>query len=189
MRRAIKHRAVLCAALTVLTACDGHSAHDHEHHSSADANIIISDARVRPPLPGQKIAAGYFQLKSDKADRLVAVTSPVSGRIELHIHIDDNGIMRMRPVKGGIDIPAGKDVIFEPGGFHIMFFDAAIAADAQDIALTFDFERAPDVTIIADIMSGAKPHGSDSHGSDSHGSDGHGSDSHDSGDKSHGSGK
>jgi len=96
--------------------------------------------------------------------------------------------MRMRRVDGGIDIPAGGDVIFEPGGFHIMLFDAAIPADAQDIALTFDFETADDVTIIADIMTGAKTYGSESHGSDSKGSDSKGSGAAKGEKKSHGSG-
>lgn len=176
----MKKVAILLGSILAVTACTGsdHAAHDHDHghHSHGEPHIIISDARVRPPLPGRDIAAGYFQLSSDQPDRLVAVTSPVSGRTELHTHIDDNGIMRMRRVNGGIDIAAGEDVVFEPGGFHIMLFETQIAPDTKDIALTFDFETAPDVTIIADIISGEASYGSDhnSHGSgESHGS-GHG---------------
>ena len=169
----MKKTLILCCALSLM-ACIGH---DHDHaHNHGEPNIVISDARVRLPLPGRNITAGYFQLSSDQADTLLAVSSPLSGRTELHNHIDDGGIMRMRRVEGGIDIPAGGDVIFKPGGFHVMLFDAQITEDTKDIALTFDFEHAPDVTVIADIMTGVNSHGSDGHGSDSKGSDSHGSD-------------
>ena len=170
---------IICSALSLM-ACTGadHAGHDHDTHSHTGGHIVISDARVRPPLPGQHIAAGYFQLSSDQADKLIAVTSPVSPRTELHTHIDDKGIMRMRRVNGGIDIAAGEDVIFEPGGFHVMLFDTDIPADTKDIALTFDFETAPDVTIIADIISGSASYGSDhkSHGSGEGSESSHGSD-------------
>ena len=157
-----------------LAACTpgDHAGHDHNAHNHASPEIVISDARVRPPLPGRNITAGYFSLNSNQSDRLIAVSSPASGRIELHTHIDDDGIMRMRRIDGGIEIKAGEDIVFEPGGFHIMLFDADISPETEDVALTFDFETAPDVTIIADIMSPNAGYGS-GHGSDSGSKQGH----------------
>ena len=156
----------LALALT-LSACS-----DREQTRTAEniaAGVIISDARVRAPLPGQNIAVAYFTLGSANGDRLLAVSSPISERAELHTHIDNNGIIRMRPVNGGIDIPAGKSVTFKQGGLHVMLFESAIAQDMQDVSLTFDFETSDDVTIIADIMTHA------SYGSGDHNTEGHGS--------------
>ncbi len=121
----------------------------------APAGVEISQARVRPPLPGQNIAAGYFTLTSEKGDRLLAVTSPASPRVEIHQHTEnDAGVLRMRKINGGVVIPAGGQVEFKPGHYHAMIFDVNISDQSEDLALTFDFETAEDVTIIAEIMRG-----------------------------------
>jgi copper(I)-binding protein len=135
-----------------LSACSGET-NVPRQESLISSAVEISEARVRPPLPGQKIAAGYFTLESAAGDRLLAVTTPASARVELHNHINDGGVMRMRRIDGGVDIPAGGSIEFKPGSYHIMLFDAKITPQSEDIALTFDFETAEDVTIIADIMS------------------------------------
>ena len=157
-----------------LTACAGESS----NHAEQEVFPVISQARIRPPLPGQRIAAGYFDLESTKDDRLIGVTSPISGHIELHTHINEKGILRMRRLEGGVKIVPGKRVEFKPGGHHIMMFDTDVTDTTEDVSLTFDFEKSGKITVIADIMhhrDSSGPYGSDSHGSDSHGSDSRGS--------------
>jgi len=63
--------------------------------------------------------------------------------------------MRMRRGEGGVVIPAGGQIEFKPRGYHVMLFDAQITDKTEDVALTFEFETADDITIIADIMTGA----------------------------------
>ena len=161
-----------------LTACAGESS----NHAEQEVSPVISQARIRPPLPGQRIAAGYFDLESTQDDRLIGVTSPISGHIELHTHINEKGILRMRRLEGGVKIVPGKRVEFKPGGHHIMMFDTDVTDTTEDVSLTFDFEKSGKITVIADIMhhrdsssDQSGPYGSDSHGSDSHGSDSRGS--------------
>ena len=125
----------------------GHS----DHASHAGEGIVISDARVRPPLPGRTMAAGYFTLSNHgPADKLLSVSSPVSDRVELHTHLKEDGIMKMRRVDG-VELPAGKDVVFKPGGYHVMFFGSTITPEDTDISLTLTFETADPVTLIAEI--------------------------------------
>ena len=43
-------------------------------------------------------------------DRLIGGATPVAGRFEIHEMKMDNGVMKMRPVEGGIEIKPGQTV-------------------------------------------------------------------------------
>ena len=44
---------------------------------------------------------------SDQDDRLIAAASDVAKRVELHTHIEKDGVVRMTKLKNGMVIPAG----------------------------------------------------------------------------------
>jgi len=95
-------RTLLLTSMTViLSACSGHN-NDHSQHEAATEGIVISAARILPPFPGRDIAAGYFEITNhgQKLDQLISASSPVSGIIEIHNHIEEEGVMKMRQVKG-----------------------------------------------------------------------------------------
>jgi len=137
-----------------------------EHTHSSDG-IEISNARINPPLPGQTTGVAFMELVNyGDQDRLLAITSPVSGRIELHTHLNDDGVMKMRRVDG-VDLPHAEPVELKPGGLHIMLFETT-AAIGDEALLTLDFETADDLTVVAPIvMRGEMPKGDDEHGSHS----------------------
>ena len=63
--------------------------------------------------------AGRRRLSVDRqqrrgADRLIAVTSPSAGKVEIHVMEIVNDVMTMRPVEGGLEIPAGATVELKP---------------------------------------------------------------------------
>ena len=77
-----------------------------------------------------------------EADRLIRAESPVSERVELHTHLQENGVMRMREVEA-IDLPAGAATELKPGGLHVMFMGLKEPLVAgQTIPLTLHFETA-----------------------------------------------
>lgn len=86
------------------------------------ANVSVSDAWARATMPGQKVSGAYMQLRSDADARLVGASSPGVPRVEVHEMSMDGDVMRMREVKA-IDLPQGKTVSLEPGGFHIMLMN------------------------------------------------------------------
>jgi hypothetical protein len=86
------------------------------------ANISVSDAWARATMPGQRVSGAYMQIQSDTDARLVGVSSPAVPRVEVHEMKMDGDVMRMREVKA-IDLPKGKTVSLEPGGFHIMLMN------------------------------------------------------------------
>lgn len=141
----------VCLCLAACSAENAPVAGPSGHAMSMEKGIVISNARMRAPLPGRDIAAAYFHIQNNgEADQLVSITSPVSPRIELHTHLNDNGVMRMRRVEG-VDLPAGEAVMFKPGGLHAMMFDVALEEGADEVALTLNYKSAPSVTVIATI--------------------------------------
>lgn len=86
------------------------------------ANISVSDAWARATMPGQKVSGAYMKIQSDADARLISASSPAVPRVEVHEMKMDGDVMRMREVKA-IELPKGKPVSLEPGGFHIMLMN------------------------------------------------------------------
>ena len=85
-------------------------------------NISIVGVTARFLLTGRPGAA-FLTIENDgEADRLVSATSTLSPKVELHTHIQEDGVMKMRPVEF-IEIPAKETVELKSGGYHIMLFD------------------------------------------------------------------
>lgn len=104
--------------------------------------VAVSDAWVRAPAPGQKIAAAYMELTSRTSMVLVAVASTAAAAVELHNTTVDAGVMKMRPV-GSIELPAGKAVKLAPGGLHLMLIDLKKPLKPGDkVPLTLSVQRA-----------------------------------------------
>lgn len=86
------------------------------------ANVSVSDAWARATMPGQKVSGAYMKIEADTDARLVGASSPAVSRVEVHEMKMDGDVMRMREVTA-IDLPKGKTVSLEPGGFHIMLMN------------------------------------------------------------------
>ncbi|HEV8644068.1 MAG TPA: copper chaperone PCu(A)C [Burkholderiales bacterium] len=88
---------------------------------AADA-IRVIDPWARATVPGQKVGGVYMEIVSSRDARLTGVASPVADAAEVHSMTMDGGIMKMRAVET-LDLPAGRPVKLEPGGYHVMLFD------------------------------------------------------------------
>ncbi|MGB0223544.1 MULTISPECIES: copper chaperone PCu(A)C [unclassified Marinobacterium] len=87
----------------------------------AQAEVEISDARVRAVPPGQKMTGAFMDIKNSGADlQVVSAESSISKVVELHTHIKDGEVMRMRKIPA-IDLPANSTTHLKPGGLHVMF--------------------------------------------------------------------
>jgi periplasmic copper chaperone A len=119
----------VCVAAGLIAGTVTVSAHEHgkkkemsgHHAMSSSVKVENAWARATPGLA--KNGGAYFTAVNGgkTADRIIGVASNVSSRTELHTHLNDNGVMRMREVKDGVEVPAGGTVTFKPGGLHIMF--------------------------------------------------------------------
>ncbi len=119
-------------------------------HSEPAPLVTVNDAQV-VALPSS--AAAYFKLaNSGGRDRLLSVEAPRVGQASLHETSMSGGIMRMRALTDGIEIPQGATVLLSPSGKHVMIQGLAkpLAAGSA-IRLTLKFERQGLVTITAPV--------------------------------------
>lgn len=132
-------------------------------HGFTVGDIEIGHPWSRATLPGAKVAAGYLSLKNNgaEADRLIAVESPIAGKGEIHEMSVTDGVMTMRPLAGGIEIPAGGEVKLEPGSFHIMFMglkEPAVEGKKFPGTLTFEKAGKVEVEFAVDKAGGGEDH-------------------------------
>jgi hypothetical protein len=83
--------------------------------------VLVSDGYVREVPPGQMVSAAFMTLHNEDMDdhKIISASSPAAKTVELHTHMHENGMMKMRQVPN-INIPAGGDALLKPGGLHIM---------------------------------------------------------------------
>ena len=115
------------------------------------AKLIAIDGAFARPSPSVGGTGGAFMTITNNTGapvRLSGGSSPIAKMVEIHETIDDNGVMKMRPVAGGIEIPPGKTVELKPGGMHVMLMGlTAPLVEGQDVELTLIFEKAGPVTL------------------------------------------
>ncbi len=103
--------------------------------------ISVVDPYVRMAPPGAKTTGAFMVIRNsgDKDTLLVSASAQVANITELHNHINDNGIMRMRQVKE-IAVPAKGEAVLKPGGYHVMLIDMrAPLKDGDHVVIKLGF--------------------------------------------------
>lgn len=148
-------------AFTALVLTAG-SALAHEYKAGT---VTVSHPWARATPPNAKVGAAYFTAEASRlaGDRLMSAKSDVAGRAEIHNHINEGGVMKMRPVESVI-VSAGNKVTFKPSGYHVMLMDLKQPLKEGDILpLTLVFEKAGEIKVEATIeaIGATGPHGMD----------------------------
>lgn len=167
--------AVMLAALSAGVLSTNVQARDGEKHDMAmpgavtHGPITVSGAWARPTIAKMKITAAYFSaaFDGDGTDKLIGAKTPVAEKAELHEHIMEGDVAKMRPVDG-VDLSAGKPVLFKPGGYHVMIMGVKNPPlkEGMTFPLTLTFEKAGDVTVTVMVTKkgGGMDHGHMDHG-------------------------
>jgi periplasmic copper chaperone A len=106
--------------------------------------MSVYDAWARASLGQTKTSAAYLTLEvsGDRIDRLIAAASPVAESAELHSHVMDGDVARMRPVTA-IEIVPGTPTVLEPGGLHLMLTGLRRPlVEGETVPLSLTFENA-----------------------------------------------
>ena len=92
-------------------------------------------------------------------DRLIGGSSDIAPKFELHEMKIDNGVMKMRPVQGGLEIKPGETVELRPESFHVMFVGLKKSLTAgEHIKAALVFEKAGTVNVEYDVLAmGVEP--------------------------------
>ncbi|WP_430461698.1 copper chaperone PCu(A)C [Thalassolituus sp. LLYu03] len=117
------------------------------------ADVQASGAYVREPMPGRDMSAAFLTLTNagDQDVQLVSATAPWASAIEIHTHIHDNGVMRMRQLQA-LPLTAGDSVTLQPGGLHLMLFGLTTPLP-QVLPLTLCFDNQTCITTDAELRS------------------------------------
>jgi copper(I)-binding protein len=102
-----------------------------------------------------RTGAGYLTIRNTGSapDRLVGARAPIAVAVELHTHLQEDGVMRMRPVPA-VDVPPGGTVTFGPGGYHLMLLELRAPLNQGDaVPVTLVFERAGEVEVRLAVQS------------------------------------
>jgi copper(I)-binding protein len=132
--------------------------------------IVHPWSRATPK--GAKVGGAYLTIRNTgtTADRLVGGSIPIAARLEVHEMTMDGGVMKMRPLKGGLEVKPGETVALEPGGLHLMFVDLTAPLErGKPVKATLAFEHAGTVEVTFDVEAiGAQSSGHGDHGKMGH---------------------
>ena len=113
-------------------------------------SIHISQPWARATPKGASSGAAYMTITNNGStpDRVSCVSSDASAKCQIHTMTMDNGVMKMRPVEGGLEIKPGETVTLKPSGLHVMLVDLKQALEqGKTVEATLQFEKAGTVKV------------------------------------------
>jgi copper(I)-binding protein len=104
--------------------------------------VTVDEPYVRLAPPNAPATGAFMVIKNagDKDVKVVKADNPASKATELHTHLNENGVMKMRPV-AAIDVKSKGEAVLKPGGLHVMLINLNAPmkeGDVVPITLTFD---------------------------------------------------
>lgn len=119
------------------------------------ADIEVEQPYVREVPPGA-MATGSFMMLTNMSDQniqLVQAKSNAAKKVELHTHVHDNGVMKMRQISS-IKVPAHGQAHLKPGGLHIMLIGLKNnLKTGQTIDMTLVFKDGSEKSISMPVKS------------------------------------
>jgi hypothetical protein len=122
-------------------------------------SLVIDHPWTRATPKGASVAGGYVRITNTGSapDRLIGGSAEVARKFEVHEMSMDGGVMKMRELKDGLEIPAGATVELKPGSYHIMMINLAhplAAGEKVKGSLTFEKVGKVDVEFAVQALGG-----------------------------------
>lgn len=115
------------------------------------AGIEVRNAWISVPPPGAPTAAGYGAITNHgpASDRLMGGHTAAAASVEVHQMSRAGGVMRMRPVVGGLAIGASATADLGPrASHHLMLIGLKAPLTAgRRVRVVLHFQRAGDVAV------------------------------------------
>jgi copper(I)-binding protein len=119
-------------------------------------SIHIAQPWSRATPKGAKAGAGYMTItnKGTTPDKVSCVSDDASAQCEIHSMTMEGGVMKMRPVEGGLEIKPGETVTLAPSGFHVMFRDLKHPLEeGKTVKATLKFDKTGSVDVEYPILA------------------------------------
>jgi copper(I)-binding protein len=138
--------------------------------------IHISQPWSRATAKGATTGAGYMTITNKGAapDKVSCISDDASALCQIHSMTMEGGVMKMRPVEGGLEIKPGESVMLKPGSYHVMFRDLKHPLEqGASVKVTLKFEHAGTIDVDYPVLAlGAAAPGASSGGTMMHDSGG-----------------
>lgn len=128
--------------------------------AAAADQISVQEPYVRLAPPNAPATGAFMVIKNngDKDVKVLKADNPASKVTELHTHLNEGGVMKMRPV-AAIDVKAKGEAVLQPGGLHVMLIDLKAPmkeGDIVPITLTFDdgSSKKVDAKVVRPVAAG-----------------------------------
>ena len=146
----------LFPALLLVLAAGSASAHDYKFGS-----LVVDHPWSRATPKGAPVAGGYMKITNNGTapDRLTGGTTDAAKRFEVHQMSMDGGVMKMRELTNGLEIPPGATVELKPGSYHIMMLNLAkpfVKGERVKASLTFEKAGKVDIEFAIDAVGGSE---------------------------------
>lgn len=139
---------------------------------AASGNLVVSAAYARatakrqpmaeatPEMGGMSgmgdVSAVYMLIenKGAQSDKLIAAETDAAASAEIHLSKVENGMAKMEPVAGGLEIPANGSVELKPGSYHVMLMGIRKPfVPGDSILLTLKFESGAELHLTVPIAA------------------------------------
>jgi periplasmic copper chaperone A len=132
-------------------------------HEYSAKGVTVAHPWARATPGGATVGVAFLEMKAARGqgDRLVSASSPAAGAVEIHNHVMEGGVAKMRRVEA-IAVPGGKSVVLKPSGYHLMLTDLKAPLKEGDlIKITLVFEKAGAIDLEATVepIGATGPHG------------------------------
>jgi hypothetical protein len=123
----------------------------------AGSPLLVRDAWIREAPPGMEVLAAYMTIENrgTREQRLVSASSADFTAVEIHTTQISNGTASMTR-QTSLALPAGGNLVFAPGGNHLMLMHPQRALRAGDqVTLTLRFNGNLSSTVHATVRNDA----------------------------------
>ena len=121
--------------------------------------LVAGDAMVVVPFPAARSAAAYLKITNacDADDRLLGASADIARHTMLHSQqTGTDGVVTMRPIEDGLDLPSTTRTVLEPGGNHVMLFGLTGPLNSGDLVrLELHFENSGPLVLMASVRLAA----------------------------------
>ena len=119
------------------------------------AQVAVEQPWSRATPPGSQIGAGFMTLRNagSAPERVVGASSPLAGRVEMHVTRREGEVMKMRQAEA-FEIPAGGSFELRPGGAHLMLMGLQRPLkEGERVPLTLRLEKGGEVRVELEVQA------------------------------------
>jgi periplasmic copper chaperone A len=123
-------------------------------------SIQITQPWARATPKGASSGGAYMTVTNSgaTAEHLNCVSSDAAAECQIHQMTMDGGVMKMRPVQGGLEVKPGETVTLKPGGFHLMLVGLKEPLQVgKSLAATFEIDSGSTVQVAFPIAAIGAP--------------------------------